>query len=261
MVANKRRQELIELLKDHTLMKISDLCQRLDASPATIRRDLSQLEQEGLIRRINGGAIFQQQAFHKQAAESPVGDGADPFLQNKKAIAQAAVQWVKPGDTIFIDSGSTNNQIANLLMTFSDISIVTNSIEIAHKFIRRKDLSVFVCGGTINEVDPEDSVVGPLAEIMISQFRANIFFLGTSGIDIKQGITDPFLSAARIKEKMIENASKVVLVTDHSKFGRVNKAFVCSLNKIDSIITDHLAPEKDLDELRKSGVSVTLVKP
>jgi DeoR/GlpR family transcriptional regulator of sugar metabolism len=239
------------------MMKIPDLCNLIQVSPATMRRDLAELESAGLISRINGGALLKGQHFADYSEAHHI--SADPYLQPKKAIAEAAVTLVNPGDTIFIDPGSTNNQIANLLTSFSDISIVTNSIEIAYKFVAKKDISVIVCGGTIGEVDPRASIVGPLAEKMISMFRANIFFLGTSGIDIKHGITDPYLSAARIKEKMIEHSSKVVLVTDHSKFGRVNKAFVSSLDNIHHVITDNQAPESDLDALTKMGITVTIV--
>jgi len=95
--------------------------------------------------------------------------------------------------------------------------------------------------------------------MMISQFRANIFFMGTSEIDLKYGITDPYVLSASIKYKMIENSSKVILVTDHTKFGRINKAFVCPLEKISHIITDTDAPSHDIKYLQQHGISVDLV--
>lgn len=257
-VAKKRRQEIVILLKTKVFMKVEELCSQLDASPATIRRDLVELEKAGLIKRVNGGAILPLADFQDQR-ETGVAGNSDPFLNHKRAIAQAAVSMVREGDTIFIDSGSTNNQIADLLASFSNISIVTNSIEIAYKFIRKKDISVVICGGTIKEISPVESIVGPLAEMMISQFRGNLCFLGTSGIDLKHGITDPYLSAASFKAKMIENSSKVVLVTDHSKFGRVNKAFVATLDKIHHVITDSKAPDDTVAALKQLKISTTLV--
>lgn len=252
-----RRQEIVNLLKSNLFVKVDELCVRLDASPATIRRDLAELEKSGYIKRVNGGAISTSELAQNRAPEL-AGPGGDPFLQHKKAIARAAVAMVREGDTIFIDSGSTNNQIADLLVSSSNISIVTNSIEIAYKFIRKKDISVVICGGTINEVNPVESIVGPLAELMISQFRANLCFLGTSGVDLKHGITDPYLSAASFKAKMIENSSKVVLVTDHSKFGRVNKAFVAKVSAIHHVITDSSAPGATVEALMTMGIPVVV---
>jgi DeoR/GlpR family transcriptional regulator of sugar metabolism len=256
-VTKKRRQEIVNLLKSNLFVTVDELCVRLDASPATIRRDLVELERNSEIKRVNGGAISISQPPENRVS-GLAGKAGDPLLQQKKAIARAAVAMVREGDTIFIDSGSTNNQIADLLASFSNISIVTNSIEIAYNFIRKKDISVVICGGTISEVSPVESIVGPLAELMISQFRANLCFMGTSGIDLKHGITDPYLSAASFKAKMIEYSSKVVLVTDHSKFGRVNKAFVAETSVIHHVITDSLVPGTTVEALLKMGIPVTL---
>lgn len=246
----------MNLLGCHRVLTVDDFCRLLGVSPATVRRDLAKLDEEGKLRRIANGAV------HKEASELSMlqesGISLDPFLEYKKEIATMAVSLVKPGDTVFIDSGSTNNEIANLLVDFTDISIITNSVEIAHKFIHRNDVSLIVCGGTMGEVRPISSIVGPLAEMMIAQFRATLCFIGTSGIDMRQGITDPYLSAARIKQKMIDNSSKVVLVTDHSKFNRLNKVFVCPLNRLDTVITDSLAPNDALDGLQRLGIETVV---
>ncbi|MFC5649697.1 DeoR/GlpR family DNA-binding transcription regulator [Paenibacillus solisilvae] len=242
-----RPSEIIRLLTIKPFMTIEELSAELDVSPATIRRDLTELENSDSILRVNGGGAILRR--DRKEAE-------DRFFEEKKRIAASAVSLVKEGDTIFLDSGSTNLHLADQLFAFSNITLVTNNIRIANKFINRKDLSVIICGGTLGEVNPE-SIVGPVAENMISSFRANICFIGTSGININQGITDPYLSSARIKEKMIENSNKVVLVTDHSKFGVINTHFVCSIDEIDHIVTDKLAPEEDINFMMDKGISVT----
>jgi DeoR/GlpR family transcriptional regulator of sugar metabolism len=245
---------IIALLKNKPFLKIDELCQELNISPATVRRDLTELEQSRSIIRINGGAIVQP-----RSDESPDNQSApDPFLSEKRKIAEAAAALVKAGDTLFLDAGSTNLEIAYRLADFSNITIVTNSIVIAHTFINRKDLSVIICGGTLGEANPY-SIVGPVAEKMISMFRANICFLGASGFHIKQGITDRYLATARIKENMIANSTKVCLATDSSKFGVINSAFVCPIESISHIITDNMAPKEDIDYLISREISVTLV--
>lgn len=260
MTAKSRHLELIQLLEEHEMLTIAEISEQLNISTVTVRRDIAKLDSEGLVRRVPGGAL-------RAAEQRPVKENvaaqasADPFLPYKRAIAEAAVALVESGDTIFIDSGSTNNEIAKHLLTLSDISIVTNSIDIAYLFISRKDISVYICGGTMGEVNPYSSVVGPLAEKMIQEFRANIAFIGTSGVHLTQGLTCSHPATARIKQAMIRNASRTVLVTDHSKFDRVYRAFFCSVDEIDLVVTDEKAPSEAIERMRASGIEVMLVHP
>jgi len=262
-MAAKRHEQIINLLEQYSIMKIEEFCTSLNISPATARRDLMEMEQEGLIKRIPGGAILHKEG-NKNTDGNKFADDEDPSLPYKRAIAAEAVRLVNPGDTIFIDYGSTNSLIAELLVSLPNIggvTIVTNSIDIAYKCMKRADIHVYVCGGARPEMGSRAGIVGPLAEQMISQLRANISFIGTPGIDIKYGITDPYLSAARIKAKMIENSASVILVTDHSKFGKVNKAYICSIDKINHLITDHQVPEEQIQIIENMGVKVTVASP
>ncbi|RKN84903.1 DeoR/GlpR family DNA-binding transcription regulator [Paenibacillus ginsengarvi] len=250
----KRKQAVLHLLRTNGLMSVTDLSEQLGVSIVTIRRDLTEMENLELIRRINGGAML------PIAQTAPAETSKDPYRQHKKAIAEAAVALIRPGDTIFIDSGSTNYQIAQLMSSLSDITVITNGLEIAyHLYRHQKNITTFVCGGTTGPMHPEAGIVGPLAEKLIAQFRANIAFIGTSGIDRKIGLTVPYLLAASIKTMMMENASQVVLVSDHSKFGKVHSAFVSPLSSIHHLITDKLAPADDIASLRSAGMQVTLV--
>jgi DeoR/GlpR family transcriptional regulator of sugar metabolism len=253
----KRHQAIIEILKTKPFLKIEELCRELNVSPATIRRDLKLLEEAREILRINGGAMYNQRhAGGQEQAQQP----AVPHLEEKIRIAEAAAEFVKEGDTIFLDAGSTNRLIAERLAKRTNITVITNSLEIAYKLHHenKKDRNVIICGGALGEADP-DSIVGPVAEKMISMFRANLCIIGALGVDIKQGITDSYLTTARIKENMIEHSNKVLLVADHSKFGVINTAFVCSIDKIDYIITDQAAPAEEVRNLRTHGIAVTLV--
>ncbi len=254
MIKNRHR-DLIELLKRKPFMTIEELCQQLDVSPATVRRDLSLLESEGEILRLNGGAMY----IDKDGVEREM--TSFPHFEEKTRIAKAAAALVKEGDTLFIDAGSTTQLIAQQLMNHTNITVITNSLEIAYQLNTKKDrreISVIICGGTLGEGNSH-SIAGPVAEKMISMFRANICFLSTAGFDIKQGVTDPHLTLTRVKQNMIEHSNKVYLVTDHSKFGVINTAFVCPLEKITHIITDAAAPADDIRYIRSKGVGVTLV--
>jgi DeoR/GlpR family transcriptional regulator of sugar metabolism len=259
MLVEDRHNEIIELLERHTMLGIQELCDTLHVSAATMRRDLTRMQELGLIKRMHGGAILTKPDDDSSAIIQST--ETDKMLKYKQAIAEKAITMIKPGDTIFIDAGSTTELLATRFVDVQPISIITNSITIAHHmYTIRNGSSIFVCGGTLSEVSPEASIVGPLAEQMISQFRSNICFIGTSAIDIKQGLTDQHLLLARIKEKMITHSSKVVLVTDHSKFGKVKQAFICPLTQIDCIITDDQAPAEEVQQLRNMGIEVILAR-
>ncbi|CAG7625663.1 DeoR/GlpR family DNA-binding transcription regulator [Paenibacillus allorhizosphaerae] len=247
----KRFAAILELIENNQFMNIDEMCQILKVSPATVRRDLAFLEEIAQIKRVNGGALISK----SQKVELP----PVRLLEEKQRIAKAAVDLVNEGDTIFMDGGTTNLEIASKLALFSNITIVTTSIELAHKFSQRKDISIFVCGGIMSDVNPKVSIIGPLAEKMISYFRANICFLGTSGIHIKNGITAPYLTSAEVKNVMMRHSAKSILVADHSKFGKVYSAFVCPVEHFDMMITDRKAPQEDIDQLVSKGVSIKLV--
>lgn len=252
-----RQRMIIAYLKQNTFLNVNKLAELLEVSLPTIRRDLQEMETSGYIQRVNGGAFLNSKGDNTAA----VTQRTDPFEAHKKAIAAEAVKWIQPGDTLFIDSGSTNSHLADLLTTFKDITIVTNSIDIAYKCMRRPGLSVFVCGGTSEDVRAEAGIVGPLAEQMIMQFRASLCILGTSGLDLKQGITDPYLSAASIKEKMITYSTKRILVTDHSKFGKIHKAYIAPIEAFDCVITDWEADSEAVGRIRSTGMHVIQAMP
>jgi DeoR/GlpR family transcriptional regulator of sugar metabolism len=254
----ERHKRIISLLEEHAVLNIHELCSMLEVSPATMRRDLTKMEELGIIKRMHGGAVLQNPSTAMARSEQPPSE--DPNEMQKRLIAEAAFAMVQPGDTIFIDAGSTTEQMTHQLSTLSDISIVTNSIEIAYKLYKHRDrISTYVCGGTMSGTNPHASIVGPLAEQMISQFKANICFIGTQGIDLQHGITEPHLAIARIKEKMISNSFKVVLVADSSKIFTVKQAFVCPLERIDHFITDDRASAADIQAIRSLGIEVTVV--
>lgn len=250
-----RHRIIATYLQQHTFLHVNQLAELLEVSLPTIRRDLHEMELGGYVQRVNGGAFLKPPGDRAAGGTAAI-QGGDPVAVHKKAIAAEVVKWIEPGDTLFIDSGSTNSHVADLLAELKNITIVTNSIDIAYKCMRKPELSVFVCGGTAEDVQSESGIVGPLAEQMISQFRASLCILGTAGVDPKQGITDPYLSVARIKEKMLSYSTRRILVTDHSKFGKIHKAFVAPIESFDCLITDWEASSEQMEDIRLQGVQV-----
>lgn len=248
-----RQQKIIDALKGLNFATIDELSSELKISHSTMRRDLYELNKKNLVMCVNRGSYYLEEQFVDKKKETKENI---PFFEEKLRIAEAAASLIREGDTLFMDGGTTNLQIADKIVELSNLTIVTNSLDVAYKFRNRRDLSVYICGGTAED---GSNIVGPLAEKMVSLFRAQICFLGTFGINAQKGITDPNLSAARMKNVMIENSSKVVLVSDHSKFGKIHAAFVCPVNYFDLVITDKLASESEINDLKSQGISVELV--
>ena len=247
-----RHEDILALIQEYTFLKVEDACSRLGVSPATVRRDFAEMEQLGLLKRVTGGAI----GTEKQNAE----ELGNPNLSEKRRIAEKAVSLVSPGDTLFLDSGSTNTEIAKLLSTRRDISVITNSITIAYLLDHSpNNISVFICGGNIGDGSYPASIVGPAAEVMISQFRANTFFMGAYSVHPEFGVTDPYVLAAGIKRKMIQSATRTILVADYTKFGKTSKSVVCSLDQVDRVITDDKVDGEVVKILNAYGCTVDIV--
>lgn len=248
----RRRDDILALIQEYTFLTVENACDRLGVSPATVRRDFSEMERLGLVKRVTGGVIGKEIPNAKEPGV--------PNQSEKKRIAEKAVSFVSPGDTLFLDSGSTNLEIARLLSNHRDISVITNSISIAYLLeSARNNISIFICGGNVSDGSHPTSIVGPAAEMMISQFRANIFFMGAYSVHTEFGVTDPYVLASSIKRKMIQCAIRTILVADHTKFGKLDKSVVCSLDQVDRVITDDKVDGEVVKSLNACGCAVNIV--
>ncbi|MCC2684740.1 MAG: hypothetical protein K0R75_1639 [Paenibacillaceae bacterium] len=256
----KRLDDIIDYLKLHPYAEVEQLSGMFNVSPITIRRDLKSLEQEKHIQRVGGGALMlaAEQAQDSEGDSKPL----DPYHDEKLRIANQAMTMISEGDTIFMDGGSTNREIAKrIAKDFHQLTVVTNNIEIAYILYDKNQISVYVCGGIMNgSSSAQDALIlGPIVEQMFSNFRANICFLGTLGIHPTKGVTCPNLSQSRIKNLMMSNSSCSVLVFDSSKLGKICPAFVCPVSQYQRVITDTKAPADSIEEIRSTGVVVDLV--
>ncbi|MGB9803409.1 DeoR/GlpR family DNA-binding transcription regulator [Desulfofundulus sp.] len=249
MFAEERRQKILELLERDQVVKVPDLSAYFNVSEATIRRDLQELEEAGYLKRTHGGAISNQAAtFEPSLAEKE-----DQYQAEKIAIAEIAVQLVQEGDTVMLDAGSTTLQIARRLKHRKNITIVTNAVNIACE-LAAGNTEVILLGGNLRQRTL--SLVGPITENILSGLYVDKLFLATNGVDLKKGLTTPNLAEAQTKRAMLNSAGEVILVADHSKFGRVSFSHICNLDRIDCLITDNGAPDAFLATLKKQGLRV-----
>lgn len=258
MALQVERQLVIQnLIKQHQTVRVDDLAEQLKVSANTIRRDLTMLEKQGVLRRTQGGAVLGEispafpprQSFDLRLGKHPA---------EKELIGKAAAQIVQPGSTIILDAGTTTQQLAYHLIAFERLTIATNSVEVAYSLIPYQNLTVILSGGILQ--NSSRSLIGLPAEQFFSQIHADQLFLATCGVSLERGLTNGNLHETPIKQKMIEVAREVILLADSEKFGKSALSPFATLDCLHTVITDKGAPEDMLNHLEKLGINVIIAQ-
>jgi DeoR/GlpR family transcriptional regulator of sugar metabolism len=232
LIPAQRRERILDYLAIHRIARSNDLCQFLNSSEATIRRDLEWLEGEGLIQRTHGGAILSQ----RLDSEAEYRQRAQLFSEEKRCIGEIAASLVGPRETLFINSGTTTTQILRHLRNHADISVFTSNL-IAVLETGEVGFELILLGGVFQP--KSKSVAGRFAIENLSQVYANKTFIGVDGINQKYGCTVPTLTEAELVRAMIERThGEIIIVADHSKWGVISNFEVAKIDQIDKLITD-----------------------
>ena len=254
LFAEERKQRIIKLLNENTKLIVPDLCEYFGVSPATIRNDLRELENSGLLKRTHGGAILNtKMGYELNSYQKEVKN-----LEAKQAIARFAINLVEDGDTIAIDTGTTTLEFAKLLGSKKGITAVVNDIEIARKLEENSDVCVILAGGILRR--NFHCTIGPIAQRALDGLSVDKAFMGANGVSIKRGLTTPDLNQAEIKKAMMDIASEVIVLCDSSKIGSVTFAQIAPLERVDRLITDHGADENEIQQFKDIGVQVDIIK-
>jgi DeoR/GlpR family transcriptional regulator of sugar metabolism len=254
MTSSHRREKLLELLENNMYIDVKTLVEELGVSEATARRDLGYLANMGFVVRTHGGAYF---TTNKSTIHEPILDYKQHLMEaEKKAIGQAAAELVSPGDTLIIDSGSTTWYMIENLRTKKPLTVVSNDIKILMHLADYPGFTVIDTGGIIR---PELKILlGESAIDMIQGLHVNWVFQGANAIDLKHGVTTTSMEEASLKQAMIDAGQKVVILADHTKFGKAVFTRVCGLEDVSLIITDAgMMPEQVL-EIRALGVNLQI---
>lgn len=231
MLPLERRQYILKRMREQGKVEIEQLSSELGVSGMTVRRDLALLEDEGKVIRTHGGALLAETLI----PETPYSNKVSHRTVQKRAIAQLAARMVPKGAKLLLDSGTTTLEIARALAWRDDLTIVTNDIKIALELIESQS-QVIATGGDMQQ--GIGSLIGAHAQHLLGSIQVDLLFLGAHAIHLQSGITAPALDKALIKKLMIDAASETWVVADSSKFGLRSFAHVCSLSRVDGIITD-----------------------
>ncbi|GAA0872872.1 aga operon transcriptional regulator AgaR [Gangjinia marincola] len=250
---NERQSKIIERLNKKGFVKVSELCEKLDVSTVTIRKDLSFLEEKGLLHRTHGGASKQS----LYAFERNVGEKEGIQVEEKRKIAQQALRYIQDGDHLILSSGTTVLYLSRMLSTLKKLTVLTSSLSVATELSEQPTVDVIQLGGSVRK--SSNSVVGPLAEKTLQDFSCNTLFLGVDGIDPEFGLTTTNIDEAQLNKAMIKSAEKVIVLTDSSKIGKRSFGKIAGLDQVDVLITDKDLAADSKVALEDAGVEVCVV--
>lgn len=246
MLPLERQNQILEILAKKKAASVEELCQMVYSSGATIRRDLSVLENSGQIRRTHGGAVYVESA----AVDSPLMLRETENRYAKGLIAQKASAFLRDGQTLFLDSSSTAGALASLLGPFKNMRVITNSLKTVNQLSELNDVEVYCAGGRLRE--SALSFIGPAAVRFLDSFHVDYAFISCRGADLKNGVTESSEEEAVVKEACLRNAARTVLLCDATKLGKSYFCKVCDLHQLWDIISDRPLPEEYSALLRRS---------
>lgn len=239
MLANQRRDKILELLREDGSSKVIKLAKLFKVSEVTIRQDLEKLEALDLIIREHGGA-FLKNVEHYVSSFSLINQ---ENMDKKELIGAKAAELIENGDAIILDSGSTTTEIAKKLINKKNLTVITNALNIAIMLGSATGIEVIMSGGEFKP--PTLSLTGQKAAVFFSDIHVDKLFLATAGISLKAGLTYPSISDIVVKQAMINSAEVVYLVADSTKIGKHSFASLGALSLIDYIITDPFIKDED----------------
>lgn len=246
-----RRQIILDMLNRNGSIRVVDLSHILNTSVVTIRKDLDELEREGLLERMHGGAMKNNKAYQYNSFTNRLGTKAE----EKQKIAAAAADMINEGDSIIINTGSTTFYVVQELKKKNNVIVITNSLQVFNEIGFCKNITTIFLGG---KFDPVLQVTyGNEVISQLSEYMADKLIMGIDGIDLTGGLTSYDYSQVAIARHMIERSKHGIIVADDSKIGRIAFSHICSITNIETIITNDSPNSKALiKDIRNLDIQV-----
>jgi DeoR family transcriptional regulator, fructose operon transcriptional repressor len=248
MLVEERRLRLLQALDEAGTLSTEQLAQRLEVSAETIRRDLVQLDQQGRLQRVHGGAM---NGMAVRQEEPPFAERAGVAAEAKRRIAQVASELVTPGQTVAFDIGTTALAVARALPGSFHGTVVTCSLLVAAELAGRAGVEVLVAGGRVRGGDL--AVSNAQTVEFFRDVHADVAFLGSGGVAPEAGLTDFYVDEVVTRRVIIANSSAVYVLADASKLGKVAAHRVCGLDEVTAVVTDQRPPRSLAGAIREAG--------
>jgi DeoR family transcriptional regulator, glycerol-3-phosphate regulon repressor len=244
-----RQQEILDLARAQGRVSVDDLALRFDVTPQTIRKDLNELCELHLVSRVHGGAII-------ASGVENIAYEARRFIAQaeKRAIGAAAAQLIPNNASLFINIGTTTEEVARALAGHEDLLVITNNLNVATLLYRHPRIEVIVAGGPVRRQD--GAVIGAAAVDFVAQFKVDFAIIGTSALEEDGSLLDFDVREVRVARAIIDNARKVILVADRTKLARTAPVRIGHLSDVDIFITDAITSPAITDVCRAANVEV-----
>ncbi|HEY0213175.1 MAG TPA: DeoR/GlpR family DNA-binding transcription regulator [Paenirhodobacter sp.] len=235
MALSIRQNEIVELARQNGRVLVEDLAHRFEVTLQTIRRDLGDLAEAGLLNRVHGGAVPRTGVVNLgyQARRLMNADA-------KAAIGAACAAAIPDNSSLILNLGTTTEAVAQALLHHSNITVVTNNMNVANILLANPGCEIMVAGGALRRSD--GGLVGELTTQFFEQFKVDYAIIGTSALDMDGDLLDFDLAEVRVSRAILRQARQAFLVTDHSKLGRAAPARIGSLSEIDRMFIDTALP-------------------
>ncbi|HET6878479.1 MAG TPA: DeoR/GlpR family DNA-binding transcription regulator [Jatrophihabitans sp.] len=242
---------ILEHIAEAGSVDVARISADLSVSPATLRRDLKALQDQGLLKRTHGGAVasgvgFELPLRHREARHQP----------EKRAIGRLAASLVPEGAVVGMTGGTTATEVARVLPNDAGITVVTNALNIAAELVLRPSLRVVVVGGAARHASYE--LIGPAAEMVIARYHLDVSFIGIDGLTVEEGCSTYDEMEAHTDHAFISRAKRTIVIGDSTKLGKRTFARICRTDEMDDLVTDSAADPEFLARLREAGVNVLI---
>ena len=244
----ERQNQILEHIQRSQRISILEVCDNFSVSQATARRDLESLASMGKVRRVHGGAIALVQA----PPEQPILQRQDEQAQEKIRIGRTAAALVQDGETVFLGSGTTVLEVARSLRDRRNLMVITNSLPVINALAGIEEITVICLGGMLR--DSELSFIGHITEQTLTEVRADKVFIGTRAISLDHGLTHEYLPETMTDRAILKAGQEIVVVADHTKFGRAAAVLLAPLDGIHTIVTDGQVPGGFAFAVQKKGI-------
>lgn len=253
LLAAERKMRIVEFVRQHRSASVGTLAKEFGVHEATIRRDLAEVEQEGLLKRTHGGVIVEQLTHH----EPSFNERSGIQLDQKERIGQKAASLVEDGDHIILDSGTTTLHIARNLVHRSNITVITNDMNVAAELRDAPGVKVMVTGG---ELYPSSFMLnGMFTDYVLRSVHVSKAFIATTAIHPKYGLTLPEAQLVVAKQGMIAAAQEVIVVADETKIGKISLYNVAPNSSIHTLITGNEVADYDIKQFQDAGIQILTV--
>ncbi|GCB49607.1 DeoR/GlpR family DNA-binding transcription regulator [Streptomyces sp. NL15-2K] len=251
MLAERRHQLILRALRSGGTATVADLSEQLDVSAATIRRDLLRMEEEGLLTRVHGGAVIEDDP-------APFSEAAGAQVAEKDAIAAQAATMIEDGQSVILDSGTTVHQLARHLHG-RRLTVITNNLAVYEELGEDEDIDLVLLGGMV--IRASRMTDGFMTQDALRQLHADWIFLGACGVRRGGQVMDTTVVEVPARRAMIAAGDKVVLLADKSKFPGTGMVKICDPEELDVLVTDASADEATCTALNEAGVTVIRTAP